>query len=330
DEFAYVRTDEFSANPDVEVLAAIRPSMATVPGAMLLVASSPYARRGAVFDAFREHHGQPSDVLVWKAPTRIMNPTVPQRFIDREIERDPARAAAEYMAEFRTDIEGFVSREVVDAAVVPGRYELPKRDGIHYFGFTDPAGGSGSDSMTLSIAHRDRGGCSILDCIREVRPPFGPEVIVAQFAATLKSYGVKRVVGDHYAGEWPREQFRKHGVDYITSDNPKSAIYLECLPLLNSGKVELLDDPRLVAQLCGLERRTARSGRDTIDHAPSAHDDVCNATLGALLAASAAKSASMIMSPKALRKMTSMAPRERFGPLGPVQANNRNRFGLAR
>jgi hypothetical protein len=44
----------------------------------------------------------------------------------------------------------------------------------------------------------------------------------------------------------------------------KSDIYLNLLPLINSGRVELLDHPRLTAQLCSLERRTARGGRDSI------------------------------------------------------------------
>jgi hypothetical protein len=30
----------------------------------------------------------------------------------------------------------------------------------------------------------------------------------------------------------------------------------------------------------GLERRTARGGRDSIDHAPGAHDDLANAVAG--------------------------------------------------
>ena len=55
--------------------------------------------------------------------------------------------------------------------------------------------------------------------------------------------------------------------------------------MINSGQVELLDHPRLFAQLCRLERRTARSGRDTIDHAPGAHDDLANAAAGALVIA---------------------------------------------
>jgi hypothetical protein len=58
--------------------------------------------------------------------------------------------------------------------------------------------------------------------------------------------------------------------------------------LLNSGRTELLDLPRLGTQLVGLERRTARSGKDSIDHAPGAHDDIANAVSGALLQAIAA------------------------------------------
>jgi hypothetical protein len=42
----------------------------------------------------------------------------------------------------------------------------------------------------------------------------------------------------------------------------------------------LLDDARLLTQLVGLERRTARGGRDSIDHTPGAHDDLANAVAG--------------------------------------------------
>jgi hypothetical protein len=52
------------------------------------------------------------------------------------------------------------------------------------------------------------------------------------------------------------------------------------LPVINSHKLELLDDSRLIAQIAGLERRTARGGRDSIDHAPGTHDDLANATAG--------------------------------------------------
>ena len=91
------------------------------------------------------------------------------------------------------------------------------------------------------------------------------------------------VTGDRYGGEWPREQFRKRGIEYKPADKPKSELYLELLPAINSGKVELLDNTRLLAQLRSLERRTSRIGRDTVDHGPGGHDDLANAVAGALV-----------------------------------------------
>jgi hypothetical protein len=283
DEAAFWRSDE-SANPDAEILAALRPAMATIPGAMLLCASSPYARRGILWDAFRSHFGEAgSPLLVWKAATRTMNPSVPQRIVDEAMEADPASAAAEYGADFRTDVETFVAREVVDAAVVLGRYELPAAADNLYLAFVDPSGGS-ADSMTLAIAHRDHDR-AVLDAVRERRPPFSPDDVVTEFAALLKVYGITEVHGDRYAGEWPRERFRVHGIEYVQAEKPKSDIYRDLLPILNAHRAELLDSPRLVTQLCGLERRTARGGRDSIDHPPGAHDDLANAVAGALLCA---------------------------------------------
>jgi hypothetical protein len=37
---------------------------------------------------------------------------------------------------------------------------------------------------------------------------------------------------------------------------------------------------KLVHQLVGLERRTSRGGRDSIDHAPGGHDDLANSVAG--------------------------------------------------
>jgi len=286
DEIAFWSTDDGAANPDTEILNGLRPGMATMPGALLLAISSPYARRGALWDAHRKHYGQDGDpVLVWQAPTTAMNPAVDRQVIADAYAADEAAAAAEYGAEFRRDIESFVSREAVEAVVVPGRRELPPVSDRRYLPFVDPSGGS-QDSMTLAIAHQENGR-AVLDVVRERKPPFNPSEVVAEFAATLKAYRVASVSGDRYAGEWPRERFREHGVAYEPAEKTKSEIYGELLPLVNSDRVELLDNPRLVGQLCGLERRTSRAGRDSIDHAPGAHDDVANAAAGAILAAQA-------------------------------------------
>ena len=118
------------------------------------------------------------------------------------------------------------------------------------------------------------------------KAPFSPEAVVAEFCGATEELWRIRVTGDRYAGEWAREPFRKAGIEYLLADKPKSDLYRDLLPLLNSGKVELLDLPRLSMQLVGLERRTARGGRDSIDHAPGGHDDLANAVAGALLLAS--------------------------------------------
>jgi hypothetical protein len=206
-------------------------------------------------------------------------------------ERDPSSAAAEYGGEFRTDVETFISSEVVDAAVVPGRFELPpilETEGgpAHhkYLAFVDPAGGSGADAMTMAIAHCE-GDVGVLDLVREIKPPFSPESAVADFVAVLVRYGISEVTGDRWGGEFVREQFTTKGITYNLSERVRSDIYRELLPLMNSRRAELLDNKRLVTQLCSLERRTARGGRDSIDHGQGAHDDLINSAAGAIVLA---------------------------------------------
>jgi hypothetical protein len=293
DEIAFWRNEETSANPDAEILGSLRPAMATIPKAMLLCASSPYARRGVMWDTFRLHYGrEESPVLVWKAPTLTMNPTVPQRIIDEAYEKDPAWAAAEYGAEFRSDLESFVSPEAVAACVASGIRERPPQLGIRYSAFIDPSGGSGTDSMTLAIAHRDKHN-AVLDLLREIRPVFSPENAVDEFAPILKQYGIAECRGDHFAGDWPKARFRAHGIHYdYEKVEKKSDIYLGFLPLLNSGRVVLLDNQRAIAQLCSLDRVTGRGGgKDTVDHPrfKGSVDDLANVMAGVLYYCNAKK-----------------------------------------
>jgi hypothetical protein len=78
---AFWRSEE-SANPDREVIEALRPALATVPGSMLLAASSPYGTCGALWDAHRRYYAKDGPVLVWHSDTRTMNLTVGQAVID--------------------------------------------------------------------------------------------------------------------------------------------------------------------------------------------------------------------------------------------------------
>lgn len=273
------------ASPDYEILDALRPAMGTIPGAMMICASSPYARRGALWDAHKRYFGRDdAPVLVWKAATRTMNPSFPQAIIDAAMERDSANAQAEFLACFRTDLAAFLTRELVDKSLVLGREELPPLDEYSYVAFADGASGAGADSMTLAIAHRES-ETFVLDLVLEVRPPFSPDAVVAQFAEICRRYNIFHVTGDRWAPGFQSEAYERHSIQYRVSEKSKSEIYLSVIPLLSSGRVELLDNDRLATQLCSLERRTARGGRDSVDHPPGGHDDLCNAACGALVAA---------------------------------------------
>jgi len=283
DEVAFWHLDN-SANPDTLILDAVRPGLATT-GGPLCVLSSPYARKGELYRTFERDFGPDGDpaVLVLRAPSRTMNPSLDPAIVERAYKRDPAAAAAEYGGEFRKDVEAFISIEAVRDCVDTGIRERPPIQGQKFVAFVDPSGG-GADSMTLGIAHQED-GTVILDAVREEAAGTSPSVVVERFAETLKTFGIRTVTGDRYAGEWPREQFRKHGITYATSEKSKSEIYATFLPILNSASCRLLDVPKLEAQLVALERRTTRgTGRDVIDHPQikGAHDDLANAAAGAI------------------------------------------------
>lgn len=123
DEICFWPTDENAAEPDKEILAAQRPALSTIPGALMLNISSPYARAGSMFTAFEQHYGnEGSNVLFWKAPSRAlvdeegaeMNPTIDRRLVEQAYEADFAAASAEWGGDFRSDLEKLFSLDAIE------------------------------------------------------------------------------------------------------------------------------------------------------------------------------------------------------------------------
>ncbi len=111
---------EGTANPDVEILNALRPALASLHG-QLAVISSPYAKRGELWNNFKKYFGNIDALwmLFAKGSTRLFNPLISQKFLDRQFERDPVAARSEYDAEFRDDCESFMSRELIEISCHP-------------------------------------------------------------------------------------------------------------------------------------------------------------------------------------------------------------------
>jgi len=280
DEVAFLR-DESSALPDKELVRAILPSLATT-GGMLIGISSPYRRIGVLAERHRDHYGRDSaDILVVQAPTLALNPTINRSVIDRATADDPESARSEWEAEFRSDLSSYLDDALIDGAIVYNRpNELPPRDGVKYVAFVDASAGR-HDHFTLCIGHQgtDR---FIADVVRGRAPPCDPKTVAAEFAALAKDYRCSKIIGDAYAGEWVAGAFSDAGMTYERSKLSRSELYIEALPHFARSVVEIPNHQRLIRELRLLERRTHRSGKDSIDHPSNGSDDYSNVLAGAM------------------------------------------------
>jgi hypothetical protein len=279
DEIAFLPSDN-SVNPDSEILNAVRPGLATTGGPLFMI-SSPYAKKGVLYDTFKRHYGPAGDplILVGKATSRELNPTLPQSVVDRAMERDPAAASAEWLARFRDDVSSLVPLEVIMRCVDKNVLERSPVAGTAYECAVDMSGGQ-SDSAALCIGHAEAASERIVvDCVREILSPHSPEQACAEFAAVMKSYGLVSAVSDKYASAWPVEQFSRMGIVLRPELAARTQLYQDLLATMNSARVRLLHHERLIAQIASLERRTGRS-HDSIDAPNGQHEDVANAVAG--------------------------------------------------
>ncbi|MCC5977025.1 MAG: terminase [Salinarimonas sp.] len=279
DESAFWR-DETSAMPDIETYRAVLPALATT-GGMLVGISSPYRKVGLLHQKWRDHFGQDGDVLVIQAPTLTLNPTIDADVVARARKADPESAKAEWDGEFRGDISQLLDDAMIDAAIEADRpIEIPPREGAEYVAFVDPSGGR-HDAFTWCIGHREK-DLFVADMVKGRKPPFDPNEVVREIARDVRAYGLRRVTGDNFAGEWVKQSFSDAGISYVRAEMPKSQLYLEAVPSFSRRTVQIPNHPVLIRELRLLERRTTRSGRDSVDHPQNGTDDFANALVGAM------------------------------------------------
>lgn len=281
DELAYfVATD--GRPTDVEMLRVLRTRLATT-GGKLLILSSPYAQAGALWDLHRRHYGrEDSPTLIWQATAPEMNPTLPADYLQRMEAEDPEAFRSEVLGEFRAGLSTFLDPDALGDCITEGIRERQPYAELHYHGFVDAASGSGKDAFAVGIAHKD-GERAVLDVCRAWSPPFNPSGVIEEASDLFKRYRISAVRGDRYAPGFVAESFRKWSITYQAHDTTTSGVYLDLLPLVNSGAVSMLDDPALLRELRGLERRRGSAGRDRVDHRSGAHDDRAVAAAGALI-----------------------------------------------
>jgi hypothetical protein len=304
DEVAFYRL-EGSADSDAEIQASIRRGMLAFERTRLVKISTPYMRGGLLYQDFRDYFGKDStDVLVWRAPSIVMNPSIRSDRLDRERRLDPLRFQREYEAEFVDDLEAFLQSVWVDDAVMSGRHELPPLEGRSYVGAVDLAGGGG-DRSTLSIVHAEGDGRIVQDLVKGYGGrghTVDLEGMVHEIAGHLSRYWLHRVIGDEYAAGWTRQRFEAEGVIYENAPKTKSEAYLEVEPLFATGRISILDHPELVRELKQLDRRARAGGRAIVDHPRGGHDDFSNALCLAAVAATQAATEIELVGPIVIPK----------------------------
>jgi hypothetical protein len=284
DECAFLRNETDSANKDEDIVTALRPSLVTTNGPMLLI-SSPATEAGVVYQIHRCHYGAAGDplILVVQADSKTLNPKLDQARIDREYALDAEGAQSEWGGKFRVPISLYLPRSLVEAAVEKGVSVRPRLPGVQYLAFTDSASGTGTDSFTMAIGHRSRDGdrdIILIAAIYEARPPFNPLDVVKGHADALKSWGITEVMGDDYGGGILPSMFAKHGIAYQSCPLTASQLYLHALPAWTSSMVVMCDVSRAVDQLVNLRRKVGQAGQESVVHLGNSHDDLANAVSG--------------------------------------------------
>jgi hypothetical protein len=274
-----------------ELMRAVLPAMATQPLAQVFVISSVYSATGPLAELRRKSFGiDDPHCLYMTGTTRDFNPTITQEFIDAELARDPVGNLAEYLSVERSDVAAYVDASVVDACTRTSPRELPptahyQGGPVHKIAAVDPSAGQ-SDATSAAIVVNEDGLVRVV-AARRYPAPHDPKAVAVQIKDFLAYYGLTHAVADQYGSAITKALYREVGLTLTDAKWTRSEAYLGLLPLLMTGRIELPPDGTLRTELLGLERRTARSGKDSVDHRPGAHDDLANSVALAAVTASA-------------------------------------------
>jgi hypothetical protein len=189
-----------------------------------------------MYRRYTELHGNDlaGDDICWFAPSIQMNPRLSPAVIERAVAEGGAKARAEFENRWREDTADFLPADVVHSATDFGVHEREPMPGIRYMAFADSAGGTGSDSFALAIAHRDHDGMAILDVIRSRKPRFIPAQVIAEYVVdVLRRYNIHEIQSDAFAGGFHSSEWQRHNIRFMpVSAQPVRISWLRCQSFL--------------------------------------------------------------------------------------------------
>ncbi len=268
---------------DIDIFNSLRPRMAQFPGAKTLLISTPSAKQGLLWDYFKDGFEVPGRLTV-QASTHIMNPTIPESFIERERLRDPDNYNREFMAQFAEKVSSYFPADKFSDAFVLAK-DVPPLPNIRYCAGIDQSGLSAKgDRFGFSIAHIGSNNIVTVDAVRSWQTE-DLDLIMSEIQTLSESYNLNRVFVDRYAGNWIKSALLKIGLVSEVRDS-LPAVYSNFKRLLIAGKLELPDNKELRS---GLQNTTAYYGKNnslSIAHERTreGHGDLADATVTAVAA----------------------------------------------
>ncbi|MGH7788409.1 MAG: hypothetical protein ACRERC_16185 [Candidatus Binatia bacterium] len=280
--FVMNETDHYQnseGNPvDFAMRRAALPTTATTGGKLLIV-SSPFLSTGLLGTLHAKHWGRAdSPTLVIQGSAPDFNPTLPADYLQKMKDDDPDSYATEVLGEFSRGTSTLFDDETVAACTMPVAERLPA-PGRQYVGSFDASGGA-HDAAAGSVGHTEATG-GVVDAVRRWPSPHDPSAVVAEAADFFRRYGVRTVLADRYAGNYPVSEFKRHGITLEHCPLDRSALYLNLLPRARAAAVCWPNDGTLLRELRGLVRkRSAFGGKQNVDHRPGGFDDVAVTVAG--------------------------------------------------
>ena len=277
DELGFWKHEETAANPEREVIAALRPAMATLTNTKLIKISTPCRKEGILWHDFQERESLPYPV--WQASSKEMNPTIPDEFL-KDAERENKEGfRREYLAEFTDSLVGWITWELLEPCVMRGCREFPRVSHGTYVAAVDPAF-SHSD-FGFAILHRsDNEHITVAFAARWTgtqNAPLNLESVSFQINDVLQRFGINSLVGDQHCFPILRQHFEKSGLfyrEFRLVDHSRASIFGNLRQLIAQQKISFVDEPELLRQLRSLEEIRTPHGNTDIRPPRSSKDDM--------------------------------------------------------
>ena len=276
DEMAFWRHEETAANPEQEVIDAIRPAMATVHNTKLVKISTPYRKEGILWREFQQR-GE-LDYPVWQLSTEEMNPAVSKMFLAKARRSNEETFRREHLGEFTDSVLGWITPEILELCIMRGQREMPRVFDATYVAAIDPA--FRSSDFGFAVSHRSRDGSITIDHVARwtgtKNAPLSYELVCECIAETLRRYGINSVVGDQFCFPMLRQHFDTLGISYcefMFGAHTRASLFGNLRQLIGQRKIAIVDEPELLRQLRSLEEMRTPSGQVDI-RAPRGKDDL--------------------------------------------------------